>query len=139
MLVRMHAYNFDEARAEASEFSSNARALFAKAESLSAECPDSDLEQWMELAKKRGMTWVEGLEWITQIRAADSHRYCETVRAREEKQRTRNLLHASRERERERGRWNRLGRVTSPASCCTLLTFRRGCRRLFRRAPVEVC
>lgn len=43
-------------------FSLRAHQLLAEANRLCAETPDCDLEEWMQSAKRRGMTYVEGLE-----------------------------------------------------------------------------
>jgi len=48
------------------EFSAEARRLLADAQRVCQETPDSDLEQWMAMAKVKGMKWVEGLEWVRE-------------------------------------------------------------------------
>ena len=49
---------------EPREFSQRAKQLLAKATRLCALCPDSDLERWMEAAKRRGLTWTKALQWV---------------------------------------------------------------------------
>lgn len=48
------------------EFSARAASLLAQAQRLSDATPDSDLSEWLDLAKRSGMTWVEGLELAIQ-------------------------------------------------------------------------
>lgn len=53
----------ERAIARARAFSARARELAGEAKRLADLCPDSDLDEWLAIAKARGMTWVEALEW----------------------------------------------------------------------------